>query len=73
MTMWRCIGLKKFAKAGYAATAVILAFPQVALAEPAVLATNGHPFLGSGLVDHSQKMTMAARATAEKKAMGHRS
>ena len=32
------------------------------------------PFsLGSGLVDHSQKMTVAARATAEKKAMGQRS
>lgn len=29
--------------------------------------------LGSGLVDHSQKMTVAARATAEKKAMGQRS
>ncbi len=28
---------------------------------------------GSGLVDHSQKMTVAARATAEKKAVGHRS
>jgi peptidoglycan/LPS O-acetylase OafA/YrhL len=29
--------------------------------------------LGSGLVDHSQKMTVAARATAEKKAVGQRS
>ncbi len=29
--------------------------------------------LGSGLVDHSQKMTVAARAMAEKKAVGHRS
>ena len=29
--------------------------------------------LGSGLVDHSQKMTVAARATAEKKTVGHRS
>ena len=29
--------------------------------------------LGSGLVDQSQKMTVAARATAEKKAFGHRS
>jgi hypothetical protein len=30
-------------------------------------------FLGSGLVDQSQKMMVAARATAEKKAVGHRS
>jgi hypothetical protein len=29
--------------------------------------------LGSGLVDHSQKMTVAARAMAEKKAVGQRS
>ena len=29
--------------------------------------------LGSGLVDHSQKMTVAARATAAKKAVGQRS
>ncbi|WP_369691272.1 S-4TM family putative pore-forming effector [Sphingobium amiense] len=29
--------------------------------------------LGSGLVDQSQKMTVAARAMAEKKALGHRS
>ena len=29
--------------------------------------------LGSGLIDQSQKMTVAARATAEKKAFGHRS
>jgi len=29
--------------------------------------------LGSGLVDYSQKMTVAARATAEKKAVGQRS
>ncbi len=29
--------------------------------------------LGSGLVDQSQKMTVAARATAEKKAVGQRS
>ena len=29
--------------------------------------------LGSGLVDHSQKMTVAARAIAEKKAVGQRS
>ncbi|MFZ6765302.1 HNH endonuclease [Pseudoroseomonas sp. WGS1072] len=29
--------------------------------------------LGSGLIDHSQKMTVAARATAEKKAVGQRS
>lgn len=30
-------------------------------------------WLGSGLVDHSQKMTVAARATAEKKVDAHRS
>jgi len=30
-------------------------------------------FLGSGLIDQSQKITVAARATAEKKAFGHRS
>lgn len=29
--------------------------------------------LGSGLTDQSQKMTVAARAMAEKKAVGHRS
>jgi hypothetical protein len=29
--------------------------------------------LGSGLIDQSQKMTVAARATAEKKVFGHRS
>jgi hypothetical protein len=29
--------------------------------------------LGSGLVDHSQKMTVAARVTAERKAVGQRS
>ena len=28
-------------------------------------------FLGSGLIAHSQKMTVAARAIAEKKAIGH--
>ena len=31
------------------------------------------PVLGSGLTDQSQKMTVAARAMAEKKALGHRS
>ncbi|WP_428970174.1 hypothetical protein ACQR50_05935 [Sphingomonas sp. Xoc002] len=37
-------------------------------------AANGFgDFLGSGLVDHSQKMTVAARAMAEKKAVGRRS
>lgn len=30
-------------------------------------------YLGSGLIDQSQKMTVAARATTEKKAFGHRS
>ena len=33
----------------------------------------GTEHLGSGLVDHSQKMIVAARATAEKKAVGQRS
>jgi hypothetical protein len=28
-------------------------------------------FLGSGLVDQSQKMTVAARAMADKKTVGH--
>ncbi len=32
-----------------------------------------HAALGSGLVDQSQKMTVAARAIAEKKAIGQRS
>ena len=32
-----------------------------------------HTMLGSGLIGHSQKMTVAARATAEKKTVGHRS
>lgn len=31
------------------------------------------PQLGSGLIDQSQKMTVAARAMAEKKTVGHRS
>jgi hypothetical protein len=35
------------------------------------LSTSG--FLGSGLTDQSQKMTVAARAIAEKKAVGQRS
>lgn len=41
----------------------------------AVLAVVPHlaELLGSGLVDHSQKMTVAARAIAEKKAVGQRS
>ncbi len=30
-------------------------------------------YLGSGLVDHSQKMTVAAKVMAEKKAVGQRS
>ncbi|ARR57568.1 hypothetical protein HY78_29010 (plasmid) [Rhizorhabdus wittichii DC-6] len=30
-------------------------------------------FVGSGLIGHSQKMTVAASAMAEKKAVGHRS
>lgn len=51
MTTWRCSGLKKFAKAGYAAAAVTLAFPQITLADPAILATNGHPFQALPLED----------------------
>ena len=31
------------------------------------------PGLGLGLIGHSQKMTVAASATAEKKTVGHRS
>lgn len=31
------------------------------------------PDLGSGLIGHSQKMTVAASATAEKKTVGQRS
>jgi hypothetical protein len=34
---------------------------------------SAYRVLGSGLIDQSQKMTVAARATAEKKAFGHRS
>jgi len=30
-------------------------------------------YLASRLIDHSQKMTVAARAMAEKKTVGHRS
>jgi hypothetical protein len=33
----------------------------------------GDRVLGSGLVDHSQKMMVAARAMAERKTVGHRS
>ena len=36
-------------------------------------ALTGALTLGSGLIDQSQKITVAARATAEKKAFGHRS
>ena len=34
---------------------------------------RGEVDLGSGLIGHSQKMTVAARTTAEKKTVGHRS
>ncbi len=37
------------------------------------IATHIAQDLGSGLIGHSQKMTVAARATAEKKTVGHRS
>src|SRR5690606_38818294 len=33
--------------------------------------TQRHIFLGSGLIAHSQKITVAARAMAEKKVIGH--
>jgi hypothetical protein len=45
----------------------------IVLVREAVLKETGWPSLGSGLVDHSQKMTVAARAMAEKKAVGQRS
>lgn len=38
-----------------------------------IVKTKAADYLGSGLIDQSQKMTVAARATAEKKAFGHRS
>ena len=37
------------------------------------IAMLGTAILGSGLVDQSQKMTVAARAMAERKTVGHRS
>jgi len=36
-------------------------------------AKRGNRRLGSGLIGHSQKMTVAASAMAEKKAVGQRS
>jgi NAD(P)H-dependent FMN reductase len=39
----------------------------------AELTIRSRACLGSGLTDQSQKMTVAARAMAEKKALGHRS
>ena len=45
----------------------------VAATYPASLFADSAAALGSGLVDHSQKMTVAARAMAEKKAVGQRS
>jgi len=36
-------------------------------------AVFGNRWLGSGLIGHSQKMTVAASATAEKKTVGQRS
>ena len=48
-----------------------------AMLDPVQLARNGESelreALGSGLIGHSQKMTVAARATAEKKTVGQRS
>jgi hypothetical protein len=37
------------------------------------VAFGPYNILGSGLIDQSQKMTVAARAIAEKKTVGHRS
>jgi SAM-dependent methyltransferase len=53
-------------------------FPTKAIAIWRALDPAGHAalialYLGSGLVDHSQKMTVAASATAEKNAVGQRS
>ena len=41
--------------------------------EPILLITGMASVLGSGLIDQSQKMTVAARAMAEKKTVGQRS
>lgn len=53
--------------------------PKIGLSD-AVQGTEGRltraeaaQYLGSGLVDYSQKMMVAARAMAEKKAVGQRS
>ena len=48
---------------------------QFAITQPPLLASGDDSWddLGSGLIGHSQKMTVAARAMAEKKTVGHRS
>ena len=53
----------------------LFAKPQAAELLRAELAKPGYVCapLGSGLIGHSQKMTVAARATAEKKTVGQRS
>jgi hypothetical protein len=43
------------------------------LAALVVVIIHGTSVLGSGLVDQSQKMTVAARAMTERKTIGHRS
>lgn len=45
----------------------------VTFRERVAIASGALKVLGSGLTDQSQKMTVAARAMAEKKALGHRS
>jgi hypothetical protein len=52
---------------------IILPIRVVAFSHPFHPARLSLPYLGSGLIDQSQKMTVAARAMAEKKAVGHRS
>jgi len=44
---------------------------QLSAPEWVAFESSSAPLLGSGLVDQSQKMTVAARAMAEKKAVGH--
>jgi len=61
------------ATAGVAAGPLANLLRKAAVQAPTAMAGNWDTALGSGLVDHSQKMTVAARATAEKKTVGHRS
>ena len=76
-------GFKEYAAAGALLTGVIAWFPLAASWFYAVGFTYYDTLmervglnastLGSGLVDYSQKMTVAARAMAEKKTVGQRS